>query len=85
VVVLPEAGVDMEGLLSDEGRAPLHPTEEGWNQLRPARSESLSVETKANVHFLFSKQPDNKKNRVKTAGQTSSSSFHFSGTGKMIK
>jgi hypothetical protein len=51
----------------------------------PARSESLSMETKANVHFLFSKQPDNKKNRVKTAGQTSSSSFHFSGTGKMIK
>jgi hypothetical protein len=56
----------MEGLQSDEGRAedPFQPTTGGWNQLRPARSESLSVETKADVHFFIFNTAFLKANRA---------------------
>ncbi|PTL38644.1 hypothetical protein C6Y45_09830 [Alkalicoccus saliphilus] len=45
--------MDIEGLQSGEGRPPLHPTGKRWNQLRAVRSESLSMETKVDVHFYF--------------------------------
>ncbi|PTL40263.1 hypothetical protein [Alkalicoccus saliphilus] len=43
--------VDMEGLQSDASP----PTEEGWNQLKPVRSESLTMETSAKVYFSILK------------------------------
>jgi hypothetical protein len=51
----------MGRLRSGSGGVPLRQIKEGRDQPRPLRLESVSVAKKADIHFLFSRKPKQKK------------------------